>query len=95
MEVAAYRIAGEAMANAARHARALRCHVNLDTTADDGYLYVEVADDGTGAGAAATSTGGLGLQSMSDRARELGGHLHVVPGPEGGTLVRAVLPVST
>jgi signal transduction histidine kinase len=52
---------------------------------------VEVADDGVGIGAEANA--GVGLQSMRERAAELGGRLDVTERPSGGTLLRAVLPL--
>ena len=89
VEVAAFRIAAEALTNAARHAGASTCTVRLGT--EPGSLLVEVADDGSGIRADAGP--GVGLASMRRRAEELGGTLRVGAGPGGGTVVRAVLPV--
>jgi two-component system NarL family sensor kinase len=89
VEVAAYRIALEAVANAARHARARHCQVRLHK---DGALLVEVRDDGVGL--APSWRAGVGLTSMRERAVELGGTLQVEPAPGGGTVVTASLPVS-
>jgi signal transduction histidine kinase len=88
VEVAAYRIAQEAITNVVRHAGARRCAIRL--AADDA-LRVEIADDGCGLpdGAAA----GVGLISMRERARELGGDCQVERGAAGGTIVRAWLPL--
>lgn len=89
VEVAAYRIALEALTNVTRHSRASRCLVRLTL---NGGLELEIADDGCGLSGAR----GLGLVSMRERAEELGGELFVGPPPEGaGTLVRATLPVAT
>jgi signal transduction histidine kinase len=90
VEVAAYRIASEALANAARHAAAGRVEVRLDR-ADDGALVVSVADDGVGIAPGAPA--GVGLVSLRERAGELGGRCSVTCPPGGGTVVRAVLPV--
>jgi signal transduction histidine kinase len=89
VEVAAYRIASEALTNVARHARATTCEVTL-VRDQDSALVVTVADDGKGipAGAAA----GVGLVSLRERAAELGGRCSVECPPDGGTVVRAVLP---
>lgn len=90
VEVAAYRIAGEALTNAVRHAGAARVRLTLRRSGTS--LVVEVADDGTGV--ADGAVGGVGLGSMRERAEELGGWLELVTGPRG-TTVRAWLPGST
>lgn len=89
VEVAAYRIASEALANVARHADASRCTVRL--AAADGVLLVEVADDGTGVDPDAQA--GVGLVGLRERAAELGGRSEVTCPSTGGTLVRAWLPL--
>jgi len=89
VEVAAYRIAQEAVANAARHAGARRCGVTLET--GGGLLVLEVRDDGRGMPQGAG--GGVGLHSMRERAAELGGRFAIESSPQGGTLVRAELPL--
>jgi len=89
VEVAAYRIAQEAVANAARHAGARRCGVTLET--GGGFLALEVRDYGRGMTEGAR--GGVGMHSMRERAAELGGRLAIEPPPTGGTLVRAELPL--
>ncbi|MGN6577489.1 MAG: sensor histidine kinase, partial [Nocardioides sp.] len=96
VEVAAYRIAAEAVTNSVRHAGAGRVEVRLRRDAHD--LVVEVADDGRGFGAGpvdgrAESTG-VGLPSMQARAEELGGTFAVSSGESRGTCVRAVLPLA-
>ncbi|MGY1712560.1 histidine kinase [Geodermatophilus sp. SYSU D00758] len=88
VEVAAYRIASEALANVARHAAATRVRVALGRA--DGALAVEVADDGVGI--APGRAAGVGLVSLRERAAELGGRCTVTCPAEGGTVVRAVLP---
>jgi signal transduction histidine kinase len=89
VEVAAYRIASEALANAARHAAASRVRVTL--AREGGDLVVAVADDGVGI--APDRAAGVGLVSLRERAAELGGRCTVTCPPRGGTEVRAVLPV--
>lgn len=89
VEVAAYRVVGEAVTNAARHARATRCDVFLQVA--DGELHLRVRDDGVGVDPAAVA--GVGLVSLRERVAELGGHAEVVCPPGGGTVVRARLPL--
>ena len=91
VEVAAFRIAGEAMTNVDRHAAATRCTVRLGTDGDA--LLVEVTDDGVGI--AAHAEAGVGLVALRERAAELGGRSEVTCPPEGGTVVRAWLPTRT
>jgi two-component system NarL family sensor kinase len=88
VEVAAYRITLEALTNARRHAQARRCQVRL--ALDDG-LRIEVRDDGRGL--PTDPAEGVGLASMRERAAELGGWCQIEPAPDGGTSVRAWLPV--
>jgi len=90
VEVAAYRIALEAMTNAARHADAKNCAVRLSL--DDRAMELVVADDGRGIGA--DRGAGVGLHSMRERAEELGGTFAVGPGPAGGTRVEVRLPLA-
>ena len=88
VEVAAYHIAQEALANVARHASARHCTVVL--TASE-VLTLTVTDDGVGIPAARTA--GVGLSSMRERAEELGGTLVLETALGGGTTVRATLPL--
>lgn len=89
VEAAAYRIALEALTNAARHADARTCTVSIR---HNGVLELEVLDDGRGF--PPERVPGVGLRSMHERAAELGGTFAIGPGPAGGTLVRARLPVA-
>jgi signal transduction histidine kinase len=99
VEVAAYRIAQEALTNVVRHARAATCTVRLalegphanGSAARSAALRLEVADDGVGV--PRKPRRGVGLASMRERAAELGGTCVVAPGPGGGTRVVARLPV--
>jgi signal transduction histidine kinase len=85
-EVAAYRIATEAMTNATRHAEAPRVTV---TIRDCDGLHIVVEDDGTGRRPTSTGTG---LASMRARAEELGGTCTVAFHSGAGTRVEARLP---
>ncbi|MFD0686572.1 sensor histidine kinase [Actinomadura fibrosa] len=88
-EVAAYRIVQEALTNVHRHANADSAVVRLYLNGD---LHVTVNDNGVGLPMSMRS--GIGMSSMRERAAELGGSCTVGPGPKGGTLVRARLPVN-
>jgi signal transduction histidine kinase len=83
-----FRIAQEALQNALRHAGAERIDVRLD--ARDARLALTVADDGIGFDPAAPALRSrrLGLTSMEERARAVGGVLAIESEPGGGTVVR-------
>jgi signal transduction histidine kinase len=89
--VAVLRIAHEALHNALRHADAEHVAVRLGER--HGILHVEVTDDGAGfePGRAELRSRHLGLTSMEERARELGGRLEIRSSPGHGTTVRLEL----
>lgn len=89
VEVAAFRITQEALTNAVRHAGAAHIAVHLDGGPDA--VNIDVVDDGVGCPDDAQP--GIGLDSMRDRAAELGGSCRIAPEPGGGTRVSAVLPL--
>ena len=84
VEGAAYFVASEALANAAKHSYA--SELRLAASREDGVLVLEVADDGIGGAAAG---GGSGLRGLADRVEALGGRLTVSSPPGRGTAVRA------
>lgn len=101
VEEALYRIALEALGNAARHAGASQVTVRL--AGDDTRVVLEVVDDGVGfqpggpdggPAGAPVRAGRLGLRSMRERAELVGGTLDVMSAPGAGTVVRAILPSS-
>jgi signal transduction histidine kinase len=87
VESAAYFVASEALANAAKHSHA--SNVRLSASKEDGVLMLEVADDGIGGAAAG---GGSGLRGLADRVEALGGRLTVSSPPGRGTTLRAEIP---
>ena len=91
VEVAVYRIAQEALANAVRHAEAETCSLRLSIDEPTRQLYLEVRDDGRGMERIPAQ--GIGLHSMRERAAELGGTCVVAAGRDGGTVVQAWLPL--
>jgi signal transduction histidine kinase len=91
VEVAAYRICQETLMNVLRHARATRCRVLLGVR--EQHLVLEVEDDGVGMSASPGTTGGVGLDSMRERAAELGGTCSVRSVPGAGTAITVRLPL--
>jgi signal transduction histidine kinase len=85
-EAAAYFVCSEALANVAKHARS--SEVGVRVAAANGFLTVEVTDDGVGG----ADPGGSGLRGLADRVEALGGSLTVTSPPGGGTRVVAELP---
>jgi signal transduction histidine kinase len=91
-DLAVLRIAHEAVNNSLRHAGAT--HITVRLECDDGRVHLEVADDGSGfdPDGAAVRAKHLGLTSMEERARELGGRLEIRSSPGAGTRVTLEVP---
>ena len=87
IEMAAYYLVSEGLANVAKYARAAGAKV--DITRRNGELVVEVVDDGVGG---ANTDGGAGIRGLADRVEALGGRLRVWSPGGGGTRVRAEIP---
>lgn len=85
-----YRIAQEALHNAAKHAHATTLDVTLQIAPDA--VTLTVADDGAGFDPNASFPGHLGLRSMRERMTRLGGDLSITSAPGQGATVRATLP---
>lgn len=85
-----YRIAQEAVSNAARHGRAREVVISL--ASDHEALLLQVRDDGVGITDAARRGPGLGLRIMQHRAAIIGGRFTVEAAPGRGTLVACRLP---
>lgn len=83
-----YRIAQEALNNALKHARATVVAVDIDARYEQ--VVLTVRDNGSGFDVATESdrAGGMGLRSMRERARRLGGFLHIGSAPAAGTEIR-------
>ncbi|GAB4077555.1 sensor histidine kinase [Nostocoides australiense] len=91
VDAAIYRLAQEALTNAIRHASgATRVEIAV-CRAGEG-VRLRVADDGQ-AHSSPGAVSGFGLTGMAERAQLLGGTLSAGPGPDGGWVVEAVLPV--
>jgi signal transduction histidine kinase len=89
VEVAAYYVVAEALANAAKHARPTAIRVVADVV--DGRLRLTVRDDGIGG---ADPANGSGLTGLTDRVQALGGTIIVHSPPGEGTTVQVWLPLS-
>lgn len=89
VEVAAYRIAVEALTNVLRHAHSQTCQIELSVQGDR--LHVAVSDDGVGLPPEVPD--GMGLTSMRERADELGGSCRIESQAGVGTRVTAELPI--
>ena len=87
IEVAAYYVVSESLANIGKHAQASAATVSV--AREDGTLVVEIADDGIGG---ADSEDGTGLRGLADRVEARGGRLRVWTPRGGGTRIRAEIP---
>jgi signal transduction histidine kinase len=89
VEVAAYYMVAEALANTTKHAKATEATVRAHTT--DAGLALSVRDDGIGG---ADTRNGSGLIGLKDRIEALGGHLRVTSPPGSGTGLHTCLPLN-
>jgi signal transduction histidine kinase len=87
IEVTAYYLVSESLANVGKYARASSATISVSRT--DGLVSVEVTDDGSGG---ADPEQGSGLRGLADRVEALGGRLRVWSPSGGGTRVRAEIP---
>jgi signal transduction histidine kinase len=87
VEVATYFLVSEALANAAKHARASVAHVRVITAGS--LLQVSIRDDGLGG---ADPSRGSGLIGLIDRVQALGGTLTLLSPPGQGTTIQVELP---
>jgi two-component system sensor histidine kinase UhpB len=90
-QLVVYRVAQEALSNAARHSGAEHVAVDLRRSAEDGGVELEVSDDGRGF-AFDESEGGLGIGGMRERALLIGGELTIESRPGHGTTVKLTVP---
>jgi signal transduction histidine kinase len=86
-----YRIAQEALNNAAKHSAAR--HVALVLHHGESALRLSVADDGQGLPPSPREAHGMGMDSMRYRAHALGGKLTLDSHPHEGTIVTCEIPI--
>jgi signal transduction histidine kinase len=87
-----YRVLQESLQNIAKHSEASVVKVELDGGRDGVHLTVE--DDGIGFDPANQGQGGLGLLSMRERLRLVGGSIRIDSAPSQGTSVKVLVPIS-
>ena len=88
-----YRVVQEALGNVAKHAAAREARVTVERAGAD--VVLAITDDGRGFDpAAARGRRGLGLLSLDERVRLVGGRLTVDTKPQHGTQLRIVVPVA-
>jgi signal transduction histidine kinase len=88
VEVASYYVVSEALANAAKHARASALRV--DAGAENGVVRLSISDDGVGG---ADPAAGSGLVGLKDRVEALGGELRISSPAGQGTALDATIPI--
>jgi signal transduction histidine kinase len=88
VEIAAYYVASEALANAMKHARASRIEISL--AARNGSVLLSVGDDGVGG---ADPARGSGLAGLADRVEALGGSIQLLSAAGSGTHITVDLPL--
>jgi signal transduction histidine kinase/ligand-binding sensor domain-containing protein len=89
--LALFRIVQEALGNAAKHSQATRITVSL--TRSDGHVSLTVSDNGVGFDRGLlTTSGGLGLITMRERAGQLNGSFEFNTAPGRGTTIKIVIP---
>ena len=88
-----YRVVQEALGNVAKHAGAKRAVVSI--SGSDDVLHVAIRDDGHGFDLDHAKGKGLGLISMEERVRHLGGTFSISPKPGDGTRIEIRIPLET
>ncbi len=89
-EIAIYRIVQEALTNVAKYADVAEAHVNVEDQSET--IQVTIWDEGIGFSEQSQGEG-VGLFSMEERARGVGGWMSVTSSPEQGTSIQLTIPV--
>jgi len=93
VEDALFKLGQEALTNARKHSRGSAIIVALRYEPERVALVVQDNGVGIAKGADIEKPGRFGIRGMLERVNALGGELHLLPGDEGGLLVRAVIPL--
>jgi len=91
VEASLFRAAQEGLSNIARHARARRAAIQLDTAPDQVRLVIK--DDGRGFDSSQIPQGRFGLVGLNERVRLLGGKLSLESSPGQGTRIEVTIPL--
>lgn len=92
--IAIYRIVQEALTNVVKHAHATQVNVSVERQTKNGRDHVSISIEDNGLSFnPQRAVSGIGILSMRERARGLGGELKIMASPQSGTRVHAVIPV--
>lgn len=94
LDLEIYRIATEALNNALKHSNASQIHVSLIVDEEFNQCELKVIDNGSGFDLEANKIGGIGMNSMQERAARVGGQLLIQSGDKYGTTVRFLCPLN-
>jgi two-component system sensor histidine kinase UhpB len=86
-----YRVIQEGLHNIAKHSRASKAEIELRSQGER--VLLRIADNGIGFTPGQEPTSGLGLVSMRERVRSLGGTIEITSSPMRGTQIEASVPV--
>jgi signal transduction histidine kinase len=86
-----YRVTQEAVHNILTHSQANKAEISLKEVT--GRLWLEIVDDGVGFDPGREATPGLGLVSMRERVRSVGGSIDVISSPMKGTRIEVRVPL--
>jgi signal transduction histidine kinase len=90
IEATAYFVACEALTNVVKHSQATQASIRAQRT--DGWLVVEVEDNGVGG---ASTQDGTGLRGLADRVEAHGGHFRIESAPGSGTRILGEIPCAS
>lgn len=86
-----YRVSQEALQNIAKHSHAK--NISIDLRQRDGRLQLQIADDGSGF-VPLRASNGIGMNSMRERVRSVGGTIDITSAPNCGTKILASIPLA-
>ena len=89
-QLTVYRLVQESLTNISKYAEATQIAISMQDM--DGYVTVEVRDNGIGFDLNALTSSGHGLTGMRHRVEATGGRLTITTHPHGGTSITALLP---